>query len=330
MLLHLRLTVPPGIVEETVAVLRDNDCVTNVTRVPAASLEPEGDLIEADVAREVTSEVLEALEGLGLHDAGGILVSEPYSTPFAAAERIDEAAPGDPDDAVVWPEVLEQAESAVRWTFAFQLFMILAVVLAAVAVITDSPVLVIGAMVVGPEFGTVAAIAVGAVFGRWSIVGRAVGVLALAFGVAAVVVAALAFVVSLTPLLDADMLTRPRPQTGFIWKPDAWSFVVALVAGSAGALALTTNRGNALVGVFISVTTVPAVGNLALAVALGDSSELVGSAQQLGINLVGMVLAGLVVVTTQRLVWRRTLALTDRVRRARRRRLQRLSAWRGR
>ena len=57
------------------------------------------------------------------------------------------------------------------------------------------------------------------------------------------------------------------PLTGFIWQPDRWSFVVALLAGVAGTLSLTAGRSNALVGVFISVTTVPAAGNLALALA---------------------------------------------------------------
>ena len=32
---------------------------------------------------------------------------------------------------------------------------------------------------------------------------------------------------------------RPRPQTGFIWHPDRWSFIVALMAGAAGVLAMT-------------------------------------------------------------------------------------------
>lgn len=314
MLLHLRLNVPPEQAADVVRVLTDNECVTNVSRLEGASLEPAGDVIEADVARETTSEVLEALQEIGLDQSGGIVLTSPYSTPFVAAEWIEEAAPGESEDAVVWPEVLEQAEDAVKWSFAYQLFMILAVALAAVAVVTDSPILVVGAMVVGPEFGTVAAIAVGLVFRRWDLVGRSLRLLLASFAVAIAMVCVLAFLVSLTPLLDSDMLTRPRPMTGFIWKPDGWSFVVALLAGAAGALALSTNQGNAMVGVFISVTTIPAAGNMALAFALGDPKELTGSAQQLGVNLAGMVLAGLVVIALQRLLWGRALDLTDRIR----------------
>ena len=67
-----------------------------------------------------------------------------------------------------------------------------------------------------------------------------------------------------------------------------------------GVLALSTDRAQAMVGVFISVTTVPAAGNLALGIATWQASEIIGSATQLGVNLLGMVLAGTVVLALQR------------------------------
>ena len=56
---------------------------------------------------------------------------------------------------------------------------------------------------------------------------------------------------------------------------------------------------------FISVTTVPAAGNIALALALGDRHELWGSALQLIINLTGMGLAGWATLTVLKRVWTR-------------------------
>ena len=55
-------------------------------------------------------------------------------------------------------------------------------------------------------------------------------------------------------------------------------------------LALTTSKSGPLVGVFISVTTVPAVGTLALCIGVGVWSEIPGALAQLGVNLAGMVL----------------------------------------
>ena len=313
MLEHLRLTVPPDLVPDVLDLVSGHDCVTNVVRHEGVCLVPEGDLVECDVAREATSEVLDDLHRLGLSQQGGVLVMTPDSTPFVEAERIAALAPGDPDDAVIWPEVVERAEAAGRPTVTYLIFMVLAVVLAAIAVLTDSPILVVGAMVVGPEFAAVAAVSVGVVLGKWAIAGRGGAVLVGGFVFAIGIVALLALVASWGGLFEPAALRTARPQTGFIWRPDVWSFVVAVVAGTAGVLAMTTDRANAMVGVFISVTTVPAAGNFALALALGDGPEMVGSAEQLGVNLLGMIMAGCFVVLLQRLLWDRVLRLSERV-----------------
>lgn len=314
MLVHLRLTVPRDLVDPVLTLATEHDSITNVTRVREAAVRLDGDVVELDVAREATSDVLDFLHDLGLSKTGAILVWSPDSAPFEAAEEIARAAPGDPEDAVIWPQVVERAEGATHGTVSYFSFMVLAVILAAIAVLTDSPILVVGAMVVGPEFGTVAAVSVGLVLGKWGVAGRGAALLLGGFVVAIAVVTLLALIAAATPLVDPDMLSSPRPQTSFIYRPDAWSFIVAVVAGMAGVLAMTTNQGSALVGVFISVTTVPAAGNLALAVALGDAEELVGSLAQLSLNLAGMVVAGVVVVLLQRLLWKRLLLLSERLR----------------
>jgi hypothetical protein len=54
------------------------------------------------------------------------------------------------------------------------------------------------------------------------------------------------------------MLIAERPLTSFIWNPDALSWIVGFLAGIAGMLALTSAKSGALVGVLISVTTIPA------------------------------------------------------------------------
>jgi uncharacterized hydrophobic protein (TIGR00271 family) len=195
----------------------------------------------------------------------------------------------------------------------FQVFLILAVLLAAIAVIQDSSILVVGAMVVGPEFTAIASACTGIVLGRWALVGRSLRLLAVGFVVAVLAVCLLALVGRATGVVEAEMVTRPRPQTGFIWHPDLWSFLVALVAGTAGALALAVARANIMVGVFISVTTVPAAGNLALATAFWELSEMRGSALQLVVNVAGMLFAGTLTLLFLRVLWTPTTLLWDRL-----------------
>ncbi len=313
MLLHVRLNVPVDLAAQVRDLLVSDDHVTNVVSVPGASLAPVGDLVMCDVARESAGTLIGTLSDLGLQARGGIVVSTPTATPFEAALRLEEAAPGHPDDAVIWEAVLARAEGASRPTVSFHLFLVLATILAAIAVLTDSTILVIGAMVVGPEFGVIAAICTGMVFGRWGLVLRSLRLLVLSFVFAIIVVALLGLVGAAIGDVTAEMVARPRPQTGFIWHPDRWSFIVALVAGSAGVLAMSTNKADALVGVFISVTTVPAAGNLALALATWETTEMRGALAQLGINVLGMVVAGTLVLALQRLLWDRVMAGSERL-----------------
>ncbi|HWC21534.1 MAG TPA: DUF389 domain-containing protein [Flexivirga sp.] len=303
MLVHLRLTVPEDLTDDVVRLLEARSRVTNLVIQPGVCRDPRGDLVECDTARESAGELVDALRDLGLADRGGIVISRPTGTPFRRAGELEDAAPGEPDDAVIWDEVLASAESASTPTISYHVFLVLATVLAAIAVITDSSVLVVGAMVVSPDFAPVAALCTGVVFGRLGVVWRSAILLVASFVFAIAVVAVLGVIADGTHLINAADVTRPRPQTAFIWHPDHWSFIVALIAGAVGVLAMSTDKTAAMVGVFISVTTVPAAGNLALGLATWQQSEITGSASQLGINLAGLVLAGIVTLAIQRLLW---------------------------
>lgn len=309
MLAHIRLTVPSDLSDDVCRLLTEHEAVTDVIRLQGAAIDPAGDLIEADVAREVTSDVIDSLQQLQVDTRGSIVMTQLTATPFERAEKIEKAAAGDPDDAVIWSQVREAADDGAKTTVSFLIFLVIAVALAAIAVITDSAILVVGAMVVGPEFATVAGICVGVVFLEWKLVARGLRTLVGGFIFAILVVTALAFVAAHTGILDPSLVSQPRPQTDFVWHPDRWSFIVALLAGAAGVLALSIDKVQAMVGVFISVTTVPAAGNMALGVALGMPNEIGGSARQLGINLLGMTIAGTLTLLAQRMAWRRKSVL---------------------
>jgi uncharacterized hydrophobic protein (TIGR00271 family) len=276
-------------------------------------LQPEGDLVECDVAREQAEQVLHTLEEAGVGERGGIVIETPTGTPFAAARRLEAAAPGHPDDAVIWESVESQAYAGAVPTVSFLLFLVLAVLLASIAVITDSSILVVGAMVVGPEFAAISAISAGIVLLHGGLVWRSARMLVLSFAFAVAVVTAIALFWRWIGWISPELITRPRPNTGFIWHPDKWSFIVALVAGAAGALALAIQKTATMVGVFISVTTVPAAGNLALGLAVGETSEIVGSLEQLGANVAGMVISGTLLLLVVRKWWPWITSRTERV-----------------
>jgi hypothetical protein len=86
----------------------------------------------------------------------------------------------------------------------------------------------------------------------------------------------------------------------FISRPDFLSFFVAFVAGSAGVLSLTAAKSGALVGVLVSVATIPAAANVGVTAAYGEWGDAGGAAAQLGMNLSGIVAAGVLTLFVQR------------------------------
>ena len=123
------------------------------------------------------------------------------------------------------------------------------------------------------------------------------GIIALVVGFAGAIAATavVGIVWRATGLVDARNLVNSTG-TEYIYQPGWFSLITALVAGAAGTLALTSAKSAALVGVFISVTTIPAAGNGALALVFGRFHDAAGSALQLLINLTGIVAAAYLVL----------------------------------
>jgi uncharacterized membrane protein len=78
-----------------------------------------------------------------------------------------------------------------------------------------------------------------------------------------------------------DLAAEDHPATLFIANPNVYSFLVALFAGAAGILSLTTRKLSALVGVLISVTTIPAAANVGVAAAYRNWDDCLGALEQL-------------------------------------------------
>ena len=317
-MLHLRLIVPVDSTDRARSLLADHRGVTNLVVLPRAGVAPEGDLVLADVARESADQLLDELIGLGLTRRGSIAVEGVDLALSADADRAERQAPGQASDAVVWAELAARTKEESTLSATYLSFFSVAVILAGIAVLLDSSILVVGAMIVGPEFGALAGVCAGLVLRRWSVVRRSAVALAVGFAVGIAVTVVVTWLLTALGLIDSGQLFQPRPQTGFIYRPDAMSFVVAFLAGIAGMLALTSSRSGALVGVLVSVTTIPAAGDAAVALAFACSigpsrprvdylHQAASSAGQLLLNLLGLALAGALVLVVQRVVWPRIL-----------------------
>jgi len=304
-MLHLRISSPAALTDQVLTTLSDDPAISSLSAVRGASVRPQGDLVYADVAREAANDVVDRLRDLGIHREGSLHIEPVRAWLSQHGYDADRRAPGSSADSVVWADVTQRAyeESELNWTYAS--FMVLATLIAGIAIILDSQVLVIGAMVLGPEFGAVAALGVALVRRRASLLRLAGRSLLLGFVVAILATTAASLVGRALGWITLGDVTGPRPQTAFIYTPDKWSLIVAVVAAAAGVLSLTSARVGGLSGVFISVTTIPAAGNVGLGLAFGAWHEVWGSSLQLLVNLSGMALAGWATLALQQAVWSR-------------------------
>jgi uncharacterized hydrophobic protein (TIGR00271 family) len=304
-MVHLRIVSPPDLTERVLEVLTRTGSVINIIRLDVAARRPDGDVILCDVAREDASVILSDLKALDLHDRGSITLAPIDTAISRAAEEAERHAPGAPSDAVVWEEVEQRTSENVELSGVFVLFMVLAAVIAAVGIYLDSEILIVGAMVVGPEFGPIAGFCVALVQRRRDLAVRSGVALAVGFplAIAAVYIASLIF--QATDLTPGDFTAEDHGIANLISSPDAFTVIVAFCAGAAGMLSLSTAKSGALIGVLISVTTIPAAANIGVAAAYGDSDGWTGSLAQLGLNLVSIVTAGTLVLAVQRMLYAR-------------------------
>lgn len=304
-MIHLRIVSPASRTEDAVRLLRGDAAACNVSVLRSAAIDPPGDLILADVAREGVNTVVSGLKAIGLDREGSIALESIDVVVSQSADAAERRVPGYGSDAAVWEEVDARVRDESVLTASFVVFLVVAALIAAVGLVEDSPILIVGAMVVGPEFGPIAGVSVGLF--RWRPRRVRVAAMTLGIGLAVGAVASLAgtMVADAFGLVPSDFSPRAQPLTGFIVDPSVLSGVVALLAGVAGTLSLTEAKAGALVGVLISVTTIPAVAAIGVSGALGAWDDAWGATIQLALNVVALVLAGVATLFVQRAAWAR-------------------------
>ncbi|GAB3618532.1 DUF389 domain-containing protein [Okibacterium endophyticum] len=302
-MLHVSVIAPQDACDAAVEALEADPTTSNLVVVRGAAQSGTANLLLFDIARENANTAIDMLRALGIAESGSIRLSEPLAVISSDADRAEGSALGSPSDAVIWAQIEADARSNSRLSWSFAIFLVLACLIAGVGRYLDQPVLIIAAMVVGPEFAPIAALCVGLARRRGGLILPSMSTLFVGFALGAAVSWLVWSVVYAFGGITVEGATTGR-LTEFIVRPDVWSFVIALLAGVAGVLSLTTAKSSALVGVFISITTVPAVGTIGLTLAVGAWDEALASLGQLGINLAGLIIAGTGTLAVQWLVWR--------------------------
>lgn len=298
-MLNIRLVVPPETAPDVLDYLRNAKEVADIAYLPGASIDPPGDLVFFDVPPEASSAVLDDLHSRGLPSRAEIVGHHLDLVDSPRAEIAAREAPGSAVDAVVWEEVEDRVGESAGPSVNFYVLMVLATMIGAIGILTDSIVLIIGAMVVGPEFGPLAGLCSGIVQKRPDFATRSLLTLVTGFPFAIVLAALLVVVLRVTGVAPEQIQPAERSLTRFISHPNAYSVIVALLAGVTGMLAVMRSTAAPLIGVLISVTTIPAAANVGVGLAYGDANEMLGAAAQLAANLTALTVAGSLTMWTQ-------------------------------
>lgn len=317
-MIHLRIVAPHAECRHVLELLEGTESVFNIVHLPGVTRKPKGDLVLCDVARRDVSLLVADLRELDIDVDGSIAIEEIDAEISGLATEASRRRRDDiGSDPVVWENVSSRTSENVELSHSFLLFMVLSMQIAAVGIYFNQPILIIGAMVVGPDFGPIAGFCVAVVNRNAALTKRSAAALLVGFPLGMAVTLAATLLLQLAGQLPASIDFDTHILTRFISNPDFFSVYVALGAGVVGMLSLTTAKSSALVGVLISVATIPAAANVGVAAAYGDWSTVGGAALQLTLNLISIFSAGLITLLIQRRIYmkRRRTHLDDSSRR---------------
>ncbi len=304
-MIHLRVVSPPDLTGTLVPMLHSESAVMNLTVLPGAVSHPDGDAVQFDVLHGAANEVIGHLRDLGLEQRGSIVLENVDTSISAYADRAIARRGRFQQFAPVWAEV--EARIALEGTFPPSWFslLIIAGLIGAVGILTNSQILIVGAMVVGPEYGAILSLAFGLTRRDFSRVRRSAAALVIGFTLAVAGALLLALIIRGAGLEPKAYALGIRPVSNLINTPNWFSFIVALLAGIVGVVSLTEARSSTLIGVFISVTTIPAASDIGVSVAFGSGSEAWGSFLQLLLNVTVLTAVAVAGLPVQRAIWRR-------------------------
>ena len=304
-MLHVRVVSPPSVTGRLLETLADHPGLENLIVLEGAARRPGGDAVLFDVHRSAANAVFRELRGLGLDRDGAITVEQVDASLTVMARPGRPIGSPDSEVAPVWEMVHATIRDGAVYSPSFFVLLAIAGLIAAVGIQTNSQILIVGAMVVGPEYNAIIAVALGLSEHDRDPVRD--GLLALVCGFGAAIVLTLAFGVAVRAAgrAPAMYLHGVRPVSDLINTPNLFSVVVAILAGIVGVVSLTEARAGALIGVFISVTTIPAAADIGVSLAFGSWAEARGSTWQLLLNVVLLIAVGAAGLSAQRAIWRR-------------------------
>jgi uncharacterized hydrophobic protein (TIGR00271 family) len=300
---HIHLVSRTESTPRILDVLAATHGAVNVTVLTGSARFPDGDVIECDLTPEVASEVIGELRAFGPRQRGPITVDKRDTAVIRSHREMQKPMVSDHETAPVWDVVDATIRSNATYPISFYLLLVSAGLIAAVGLLTNSQILIVAAMVVGPEYNAILGAALGVTERNRRPVRRGLTALFLGFAVAVLATWLFSLAIRWSGQAPRDYLLGFRPVSDLISKPNVYSVIVAVIAGVVGVVSILQSRASALIGVFISVTTIPAAAAMGLSAAFGQWHETWDATQQLLLNVAILLAVGVVTLIAQRWLW---------------------------
>ena len=270
---RLTVTSPDHRTSGVISILEETKDANNVLVVEARESKQPTDMVTALVGRGSVDRVLLELRKLGDWNSGEIYFQE-VDFAVQGTAGISTSKESEEEEALLgWEVILVHAREEARLTWYYLVFMACAGLIAAIGLISNIPLLLIGAMSLSPDLAPTNAIAVAISAGSWRDLWPPLRTLALGLLMAMVVAALGTFLIR---DIHGGGLKITDEMRAFVTVVNYASVAIALIAGVAAMTAFVTNQATTAVGVAISVTTIPAAayaGLAAASISVGNGSQ---------------------------------------------------------
>ncbi|APE96125.1 hypothetical protein HSR6_1686 [Halodesulfurarchaeum formicicum] len=256
-------------------------------------------VVEFPLPASAVEDVLDELREVGVDEEAITVVIEAQtviSRKFdALKDRYEEANKEDPAK-IAREELVATVDGLAPDISTYVVMSIISAIVATAGILLDSPAVVVGSMVIAPLIGPAMATSVGSVVADREIFVRGVTRQAIGFGVAIPAAALFALFAKSVNLVPPGIDLLAIEQVSGRLSPDFLSLAVALGAGVAGALSLSTGVSTALVGVMIAAALIPPTAVIGIGIAWAMPQAVLGASVLVLVNVLSINLAALLVL----------------------------------
>jgi len=295
----IQTLVPEGKRETVVDLLEEREVDFAMTKESSES--GYSDILYIPAESDAVEGIVDELRSVGVERDGYMVVTDVETI---ISEQFEEKQEEDEDTAederISRDELRTKARNLSRSTTNFLALTIISAIVATAGLLQDSAAVVVGSMVIAPLIGPAMASCVGTVINDddgalfWD------GIRSQAVGLVVAILSATLFALSYRLLLAPELELLLIQQVAERAHPGLLALAIALGAGIAGALSLTSGADEALVGVMIAVALMPPAASVGLGIAYADPRLAVGAGVLVLVNLLSINIAGIVTIWIKR------------------------------